>query len=73
MSGPTQICPDCGLVHNGEHVFCPFFKGQVVPHAYTPLSPRPQQTNQGKRQDPCDRRRTQDQRQRRPKEWEYAK
>lgn len=68
----TQICPDCGLVHNGEHVFCPFFKGNVMPHTHKPLKPRPQKPKPWGKQSQVDEKLTQDQRQRKPKEWEYA-
>lgn len=68
----TQICPDCGLVHNGEHVFCPFFKGKVMPHTHTPLKPRPQKPKPWGKQSEGDGKLTQDHRQRKPKEWEYA-
>lgn len=75
MSGPTQICPDCGLVHNGEHVFCPFFKGAPMPHAYRPkpgMKPRPQNPKPEEKQGEADEKLTQNQRQRKPKEWEIA-
>lgn len=76
MSGPTQICPDCGLVHNGEHVFCPFFKGAPMPHAYRPkpgMDQRPQRPKPEERQGGADEKLTQNQRQRKPKEWEIAR
>lgn len=76
MDGPTQICPDCGLVHNGEHVFCPFFKGEPMPYAprdkpgvdQRPRGPKPEEKRSGP-----DEKLNQNQRQRKPKEWEFAK
>jgi hypothetical protein len=70
----TQICPDCGLVHNGEHVFCPFFKGQVMPHPYEQApDPKAQKPKPGEKQGQYDQKMTRDQRKRKPKEWEYAR
>lgn len=67
----TQICPDCGLVHNGEHVFCPFFKGEPMPYKPRPgLKPRPQQPKPEEKQSGDDEKQTQYQRQRKPREWE---
>lgn len=71
MSGPTQICPDCGLVHNGEHVFCPFYKGAPMPHAYRPkpgMKPRLQKYKLEEKQSQNDQKLTQYQGQRKPRE-----
>lgn len=73
----TQICPDCGLVHNGEHVFCPFYKGEPKTYAYnrpkSGLKPKHQKFNPDQTQSEADERLTQNQRQRKPKEWEIAR
>lgn len=76
MDGPTQICPDCGLVHNGEHVFCPFFKGEPMPYAPRDkpgMDQRPQGPKPEEKQSGTDEKLNQNQRQRKPKEWEIAK